>query len=66
MGVRPWSLSTGKAETFFEFYDKILGEPFPCCPTINLKLLNIPQLDLSDLAARFTEEEILQVIRSLL
>jgi hypothetical protein len=54
-----------KVEALFEFYDKILGEPSPHCRTINLELLDIPRLDLSDLEARFTEEEVLQVIRSL-
>jgi hypothetical protein len=49
----------------FQFYDKILGKPSPRSYSINMDLLGILQLDLSGLAARFTQEEVLQVIRSL-
>jgi hypothetical protein len=33
--------------------------------SINLELLSLPELDLSSLADRFTEDEVFQVIRAL-
>jgi hypothetical protein len=50
-----------KAAALYEFYDKILGVPVQRSCTINLDLLDMPHLDLSSLAKRFTEEEVLHV-----
>jgi hypothetical protein len=54
-----------KAEALFKYYESLMGEPAQRSTTINLDLLNVPQLELSSLAERFTEDEVLQVIRSL-
>jgi hypothetical protein len=49
----------------FNFFDEVLGTPSQRQKVINLELLDLPQLDLSTLSVRFSEEEILVVIRSL-
>jgi hypothetical protein len=54
-----------KAKALFGYYDSLMGEPAQKTTTINLELLNVPQMDLSHLTERFTEEEVLQVIHSL-
>jgi hypothetical protein len=50
-----------KAAALYEFYDNLLGVPVQRSCMINLHLLDMPHLDLSCLAKRFTEEEVLHV-----
>jgi hypothetical protein len=54
-----------KAEALFEFFNGVLGTPTQRQRVINLDLLDMPQIDLSELSARFTEEEVPDIIRSL-
>jgi hypothetical protein len=55
-----------KAKALFEFFNEVLGTPLQRQQVINLDLLDLPQIDLSELSARFPEEEVLNIIRSLL
>jgi hypothetical protein len=54
-----------KAEALFDFFDDVLGTLSQRHREINLDLLDLPQLNLSTLSERFTEQEVLSVIRSL-
>jgi hypothetical protein len=55
----------GKAVAAFNFFDNIPGYLAQRCHTINLEVLSLPSLDLEDLSSRFTEFEILDVIKAL-
>jgi hypothetical protein len=55
-----------KAEALYEFFNDILGKPVQREKLINLDLLDLPQINLSELSACFTKEEVLTVIHSLL
>jgi hypothetical protein len=55
-----------KVQAVFQFFDEILGRPTSRSHAINLELLDLPRLQLSVLANRFTEEEVLGVIREML
>jgi hypothetical protein len=59
------STEQGKAAALFEFYDSLMGVPAQRTMSINLDILGLPWLDLSSLADRFTEDEVLSVIRAL-
>jgi hypothetical protein len=48
-----------------EFFTDILGVPVNRVSTLNLDLLDLPHTDLGNLGERFTEGEILAVIRVL-
>jgi hypothetical protein len=54
-----------KAKALFEFFNGILGTPSQRHWVINLDLLDLPQPNLSVLSVRFTEEEVISVIRLL-
>jgi hypothetical protein len=54
-----------KAEALFDFFDDVLGTLSQRHREINLDLLDLPTLNLSTLSERFTEQEVLSVIRSL-
>jgi hypothetical protein len=54
-----------KAEALFDFFDDVLGTLSQRHREINLDLLDLPQLNLSTLSERFTEQEVLSVIHSL-
>jgi hypothetical protein len=54
-----------KAEALFDFFDDVLGTLSQRHREINLDLLDLPPLNLSTLSERFTEQEVLSVIRSL-
>jgi hypothetical protein len=54
-----------KAEAVYSFFDAVLGTTPLRANSINLELLDLPSLDLHGLGNRFTEEEVLHVIRSL-
>jgi hypothetical protein len=54
-----------KAEALFEFFNDVIGTPSQMHWVINLDLLELPQLNLSALSARFSEEEVLSIICSL-
>jgi hypothetical protein len=54
-----------KAKALFEFFNGILGTSSQRHWVINLDLLDLPQPNLSVLSVRFTEEEVISVIRSL-
>jgi mannosylglycoprotein endo-beta-mannosidase len=51
-----------KEENIFDFYNSLLGEAPDRDETINLEALAIPQHDLSELEAPFSEEEVWQTI----
>jgi exonuclease III len=52
-----------KADIVFDYYNSLLGTAFTHMNRIDLLQLNLPRLDLSDQAARFTADEIVQAIR---
>jgi hypothetical protein len=54
-----------KAGAFFQFFDSVLWELAVRSRAINMEALRLPCLNLQHLAARFTEEEVWVVIRSL-
>jgi hypothetical protein len=54
-----------KVDVAFSFFDNILGSPLSLSATINLDVLDIPRIDVSCLEDRFTEAEVLEVIKSL-
>jgi hypothetical protein len=54
-----------KDKALFNFFNDVLGTPSQRHKLINLDLLDLPQINLSELAAGFIEEEVLSVIRSL-
>jgi hypothetical protein len=47
---------SGKAEVLFDFFNDILGTPYQRQRVINLDMLDLLQLNLSELSERFTEE----------
>jgi hypothetical protein len=54
-----------KAEALFEFFNSILGMPARREKVINLDLLDLPQINLSELSTHFIEEEVLIMIHSM-
>jgi hypothetical protein len=54
-----------KDEMIFNYFDAILGIAPTCSNTINMQALGLSTLNLQELGERFTEEEILKVIRSI-
>lgn len=52
-----------KADLVFSYYNGLLGTPFTRTQRINLGLLGLPQLDLSEQAAHFTAAEIAHAIK---
>lgn len=52
-----------KADIAFDYYDGLLGTTFARAHLIDLTQLDLPRLDLTEQAARFTAEEILQAIK---
>jgi hypothetical protein len=54
-----------KAQVAFNFYDLLLGTLASRSKTIKLDLLGLPQVDLHNLCAHFTEDEVWPVIRDL-
>ena len=54
-----------KADAIFEYYNNILGTYFTRARNINLAQIGMPQLDLSDLADEFTEDEAWAVIKEI-
>jgi hypothetical protein len=55
----------GKAEEASDFFNDILGILAPRKHAINLDVLDLPRLELAELGERFTEAEILAVIKLL-
>jgi hypothetical protein len=55
-----------KVEIVFSFFGEIFGMPSSHSNTIDLGALELQRLDLAGLGERFTEAEVLNVIRSLL
>jgi hypothetical protein len=53
-----------KVEAFFNFFDQIMGTPSSRLIGLNLHALDLPRFKLIELSERFTEEEVLQVIKS--
>lgn len=47
-----------KADVIYEYYNNILGTYFSRARNINLAQIGMAQLDLSDLASEFTEDEV--------
>ena len=47
-----------KADVIYEYYNNILGTYFSRARNINLTQIGMAQLDLSDLASEFTEDEV--------
>jgi hypothetical protein len=45
-------------DALFSFFDAVLGVLAQCLHTIELSLLDLPRLDLSELGGRFTEQEV--------
>jgi hypothetical protein len=54
-----------KAEAPYNFFNEILDAPTQCQHAIDLDALDLPQLNLAKLSERFTQAEILAVIKSL-
>jgi hypothetical protein len=54
-----------KAHLAFTFFDDILGMTAIRTGAINLELLDLPRLDLSQLEQRFTKAEVWEAIKSL-
>lgn len=52
-----------KSEIVYEYYHQILGRPFTRQHTIDLHQLQLPRLDLSDLALPFTADEIARTVK---
>jgi hypothetical protein len=52
-----------KADIVFAYYDDLLGTSFTRVHCIDLSQLALPQLDLTEQAARFSTDEIMQAIR---
>jgi hypothetical protein len=55
-----------KVVVAFLFFDDILGTPPTHANAIKLEILELPHLNLSSLSIRFTEEEVWNIIKSLL
>lgn len=53
-----------KADIVFDYYNSLLGTTYTCIHHIDLLQLDLPHLDLSEQAARFTADEIVLAIRS--
>jgi hypothetical protein len=58
-----FSEEEAKAGLVFDYYSSLLGMPFTRTNRIDLNQLNLPRLDLSELAAPFTTEEIIGAVR---
>jgi hypothetical protein len=54
-----------KAQAFFNFFDEVLGTPPLRNCSVNMEILGLPTVNLSQLNERFTEEEVWAVIKSL-
>jgi hypothetical protein len=52
-------------EALFSFFDEILGSAPQRQHTIDLDLLDLPELHFPELGDQFTKQEVLQVIRAL-
>lgn len=57
-GRRTFSSEEAKSDVVFRYYDAILGTSFP-----RVHRLDLPRLELHDLDAEFTEEEVARIIR---
>jgi hypothetical protein len=54
-----------KSKAIFDFFNDILGVPAPRVSSLNLDLLDLPHSELGNLGDRFSEAEVLAVVRSL-
>lgn len=52
-----------KADIVFSYYNEILGKPFQRLHRIDLQQLDLPRLDLSELIAPFSAEEVAAIVR---
>ena len=52
------------AEELFQYCDQVLGVAFACTRRLDLSLIGLPSVDLSNLEVYFTEAEIWAVERS--
>jgi hypothetical protein len=55
-----------KADLLYSFFHSVLGTPSTCSNSLNLDALNLRHLDSDGLGERFTEDEVWNVIRSLM
>lgn len=58
-----FSEEEAKAEVIYTYYNGIPGTPFQRHHCINLDLLDLPHLDLSDLVAPFSNEEVARIVQ---
>jgi hypothetical protein len=64
-GVQVMLHEDRKADIIYNFFDDLLGTPSSQANSINLGILDIPVLQLSELDKWFIEEQVLHVIRSM-
>lgn len=58
-----FSEEEAKAGIVFDYYNELLGKAFIRQHRIDLAALGLPRLDLQELAARFTMDEVVRIVR---
>lgn len=57
-----FSTDEAKSEAVFDYFNGVFGSRFQRSHSIDLERLDLPRLDLSDLAAEFTDDEITRAV----